>query len=142
MARKEPAYAELHCKTNFTFLCGASHSEELVARAAELGQRALAITDVNSLAGVVRAHAAAKTANFKIIIGAEIVPLAASSKLPRGFALAPPFGESILLYAPTIAAYRKLSSLITRGRRSAKKGECDLRFQDIADHADHLLAAV
>ena len=53
-------YAELHVKTNFSFLEGASHPEELVRRAGELGYHALAITDRNSLAGVVRAHVAAK----------------------------------------------------------------------------------
>ena len=53
-------YAELHCKTNFSFLEGASHADELVRQAAALGYRALAVTDRNSLAGVVRAHIAAK----------------------------------------------------------------------------------
>ena len=65
-----PAYAELHCLTNFTFLRGASHPEELAERAAELGYSALAITDECSLAGVVRAHVAAKEHNLKLIIGA------------------------------------------------------------------------
>ena len=69
---RQPAYAELHCKTNFSFLGGASHAEELVARAVELGHHALAITDVNSLAGVVRAHGTAKPAGLKLLIGAEI----------------------------------------------------------------------
>ena len=55
-----PLYAELHCKSNFSFLEGASHPDELVARAVELGYSALAITDRNTLAGVVRMHAAAK----------------------------------------------------------------------------------
>ncbi len=67
-------YAELHAKTNFSFLEGASHPDELVRRAAELGYYALAITDRNSLAGVVRAHGAAKEAGLKLIIGAEITP--------------------------------------------------------------------
>src|SRR6266581_4830506 len=67
-------YAELHCHTNFSFLEGASHADELVVRAAELGYRALAITDRNSLAGVVRAHVAAKELGFKLVVGAEITP--------------------------------------------------------------------
>ncbi len=74
---RQPAaipYAELHCKTNFSFLEGASHPDELVYRAAELGYRALAITDRNSLAGVVRAHVAAKQAQLKLLIGAELTP--------------------------------------------------------------------
>src|SRR5262245_1592020 len=65
-------YAELHCKTNFSFLEGASHPDELVAQAAELGYQGLAVTDRNSLAGVVRAHVAAKESGLKLLIGAEI----------------------------------------------------------------------
>src|SRR5262245_4885 len=120
-------YAELHCKTNFSFLQGASHADELVPRAADLGYRALAITDVNSLAGVVRAHAAAKTAGLKLLIGAEITPEDA-----------PP----VLLYATNAAGYRNLSKLITRGRRAARKGECQLFIDDVAEHADGLIATV
>ncbi len=122
-----PRYAELRCKTNFSFLQGASHVDELIARAAELGHEALAITDENTLAGVVRAHVAAKAVGLKLIIGAEITPLDA-----------PP----VLLYAPDRAAYGRLARLITRGRRSAVKGESRLHFADIAEHAEGLLAAV
>src|SRR5438132_13335229 len=93
-----PGYAELHCKTNFSFLEGASHPDELVHRAKELGYTALAVTDRNSLAGVVRAHAAAKTVGLKLLIGAEITPDDA-----------PP----VLLYAPDKNAYRRLAPLIT-----------------------------
>ncbi|MCX7668587.1 MAG: PHP domain-containing protein, partial [Anaerolineae bacterium] len=64
-------YAELHAKTNFSFLEGASHPDEMVGRAAELGYAALAITDRNSLAGVVRAHLAAKERGLKLLVGAE-----------------------------------------------------------------------
>src|SRR3990172_10988299 len=67
-------YAELHSKTNFSFLEGASHPDELVGRAAELGYRALAITDRNSLAGVVRAHVAAKEVGLPLLIWGEITP--------------------------------------------------------------------
>src|SRR6266700_3548497 len=120
-------YAELRCKTNFSFLEGASHPDELATRAAELGYAALAITDRNSLAGVVRAHVAAKPLGLKLLIGAEITPEDA-----------PP----VLLYAPAIKAYARLSRLITRGRRAAEKGECRLSLADIAEHAEGLLAAV
>jgi len=120
-------YAELHCKTNFSFLCGAAHADELVTRAAALGYHALAITDQNSLAGVVRAHAAAKNAGLKLLIGAQITPNDAAP---------------VLLHATNFAGYRRLSRLITRGRRSAKKGECRLSFQDIAEHAGDLLAVI
>ena len=67
-------YAELHCRSNFSFLEGASHPDELVHRAAELGYEALAVTDRNSLAGVVRAHVAAKEVGLKLLIGAEVTP--------------------------------------------------------------------
>ncbi len=136
-------YAELHCKTNFSFLIGASHPEELVERAIELGYSALAITDRNSLSGVVRAHAAIQaveasskearppssshSARMKLIIGAEIVPVDA---------------PAVLLWAPDLAAYRRLATLITLGRRRAAKGECELSFHDIATHAQGLLAGV
>jgi error-prone DNA polymerase len=120
-------YAELHCKTNFSFLEGASHADELVTRSAELGYAALAVTDRNSLAGVVRAHGAAKDAGLKLLIGAEITP-----------SDAPP----IVLLATDRAAYGRLSRLITRGRRNAEKGQCRLTFDDVAEHADGLLGAV
>ena len=106
--RRAFPYAELHCKTNFSFLEGASHPDELVVRAAELGYRALAITDRNSLAGVVRAHVAAKEVGLKLLIGAEITPV---DVLP------------VVLLATDRSAYGRLSRLITRGRRNAQKGE-------------------
>ena len=120
-----PGYAELHCFSNFSFLRGASHPEELVARAAELGYAALAITDRNSLAGVVRAHLAAKEHHLHLLIGAELTPIDA-----------PP----IVAIAPDRAAYGRLARLITRGRLRTPKGECALRLNDIADLADGLLA--
>jgi error-prone DNA polymerase len=120
-------YAELHCKTNFSFLEGASHPDELVTRAFELGYRGLAITDQNTLAGVVRAHVAAKLLGLKLLIGSEITPEDA---------------PAVLLYATDSAAYRRLSRLITRGRRSAVKGQSRLVFHDVAEHADGLLALV
>ena len=66
-----PAYAELHCLSNFTFLRGAAHAEELVTQASRLGYAALAITDECSLAGIVRAHVEAKATGLKLIVGAE-----------------------------------------------------------------------
>ena len=67
-----PAYAELHCRSNFSFLTGASHPEELVMRAAELGYSAIAITDECSVAGVVRAHGEAKARQLHLIVGTEM----------------------------------------------------------------------
>ena len=67
-----PEYAELHCISNYSFLRGASHPEELVSRAYELGYRALALTDECSLSGVVRAHERAVEMGMQLIIGSEI----------------------------------------------------------------------
>jgi error-prone DNA polymerase len=120
-------YAELHCKTNFSFLEGASHAHELVERAVALGYAALAVTDRNTLAGVVRAHAAAREEPIPLIIGAEITPRDA-----------PP----IVLWATDRAAYGRLARLITLGRRRAIKGECELTFDDLAQHAQGLLAGL
>jgi len=121
------SYAELHVKTNFSFLEGASHADELVRRAAALGYAALAITDRNSLAGVVRAHAAAKDLGFKLLIGAEITP---DDALP------------VVLWVTDRASYGRLARLITQGCRRVEKGECRLAFQDVAECAEGLLAGV
>src|SRR5262245_31668163 len=120
-------YAELHCKTNFSFLEGASHPDELVATAHAHGYAALAVTDRNSLAGVVRAHVEAKECGLKIIIGAEIHP-----------SDAPP----VVLWATDRKSYGRLCRLITVGRMRAEKGSCELWFEDIARHAEELVAGV
>jgi error-prone DNA polymerase len=120
-------YAELWCKTNFSFLEGASHAEELVTLAADLGCQALAITDRNSLAGIVRAHQAAKSTAVKLLIGAEISPTD---------------GGPVILLAMNLGGYRNLSQLITRGRRNAAKGDCRLTVNDIAEYANDLLAVI
>lgn len=120
-------YAELHCRTNFSFLEGASHPDELAARGAELGYTALAVTDRHSLSGVVRAHVAAKEAGVKLLVGAEIMP---SDAAP------------VLLWAIDRAGYGRLARLLTLGRRAAPKGKCHLAFDDVAAHADGLLAGV
>lgn len=120
-------YAELHCRSNFSFLEGASHPDELVMRAKELGHAAIAVTDRNSLAGVVRAHVAAKEHGLKLLVGAEIVPTDA-----------PP----IVLWAMHRAGYARLCRLLTKGRRSAPKGECHITFKDVLEHADGLLAGL
>ncbi|HJQ81764.1 MAG TPA: error-prone DNA polymerase [Lacipirellulaceae bacterium] len=120
-------YAELHCKTNFSFLEGASHPDELVRRAGELDYSALAVTDRNSLAGVVRANIAAKEVGLPLVIGAEITPVDA-----------PP----VVLWATDRASYGRLCRLITRGRRQAPKGDCALALEDIAEFAQGLVAGV
>ncbi|MGH8766503.1 MAG: PHP domain-containing protein, partial [Burkholderiales bacterium] len=121
-----PDYAELHCLSNFSFLRGASHAEELVERAAALGYAALAITDECSLAGIVRAHVAAKQ-RLKLIVGSEL-------KLEDGLKL--------VLLAPDRKAYGALSSLITVARRRAKKGAYALCRQDLDGAAQSGLLAL
>ena len=120
MPEKLQEFAELHAVSNFTFLRGASHPEELIQRAHELGYAALALTDECSLAGIVRAHITAKEHNFKLIIGSEFL-------LQDGLRL--------ILYATSRKTYGDLSQLITRGRRSAKKGEYSLTRLDISELA-------
>ncbi len=111
-----PGYAELHCISNFTFLRGASHPEELVARAAALGYEGLALTDECSLAGVVRAHVAARAHGIRLIVGSEL-------------ALAD--GPRLVLLAADRQGYGNLSELITRGRRAAEKGDYRLTRMDV-----------
>ena len=111
-----PEYAELHCLSSFTFLHGASHPHELVEQAAALGYRALAITDECSVAGVVRAHMAAKVRQLKLIIGAEF-------RLGCGLRL--------VALAIDRHGYGRLCRLITRGRRAADKGQYALTRADL-----------
>jgi error-prone DNA polymerase len=120
-------YAELHCRSNFSFLSAASHPDELVTRANELGYAALAITDRNSVAGVVRAHVAAKDLGVKLLIGAEITTTDS-----------PP----IVLWSMNRTGYGRLCRLITRGRRNAPKGECSLTLSDVLEHSEGLLAGL
>src|SRR5262245_46515710 len=120
-------YAELHCKTNFSFLEGASHADELVARAAELEYAALAVTDRESLAGVVRAHTAAKEVGLQLVIGAEVHPTDAAPAV---------------LWVADRRAYGRLCRLLTVGRRRAEKGKCQLSLSDMAEHAAGLLVGV
>ncbi len=120
-----PPYAELHCLTNFSFLRGASHPEELVERAHALGYAALAVTDECSLAGAVRAHLAAKDAGLPLVLGSE-------------FTLAD--GLKRVLYATDRATYGDLAQLVTRGRRRAAKGTYALTRDDVAELAPRGLA--
>ena len=120
-----PGYAELHCVTNFSFLRGASHGEELVERAAALGYAALAITDECSLAGVVRAHVEAKEHGLHLIIGSEINLLTAGGE---------PYARLVLL-ATDRAAYGNLSELITLARTRADKGSYRAYASDLEGKA-------
>jgi error-prone DNA polymerase len=120
-----PAYAELHCLSNFSFLRGASHPEELVERAKAQGYAALALTDECTLAGVVRAHLAAKEADLPFVIGSEVT-LADRTKL--------------VLLASDRESYGDLAQLVTRGRRQARKGSYRLTRDDVASVASRCLA--
>ena len=105
------SYAELHCISNFTFLRGASHPHELVYQASELGYAALAVTDECSMAGIVRAHDAAKKRNFKLIVGSEF-------KTSDDF--------NVVLLTPSQAGYAQICTLITTARRASPKGKYHL----------------
>ena len=110
-----PNYAELHAVSNFTFLRGASHPEELVETAAALGYEALAITDECSMSGVVRAHMAAKEHGLKLIVGSEL-------RLRSG--------RKLVVLAEHRRGYAALCELITRARRAADKGSYALTRAD------------
>ena len=111
-----PAYAELHCLSNFSFLRGASHPDELVEQAAAQGYAALALTDECSLAGIVRAHLAAKAAGLKLIAGSEMTTAD---------------GLKLVFLAENREGYGNLSALITLARRRAAKGDYLLQRHDL-----------
>ncbi len=111
-----PGYAELQCTSNFSFLRGASHPDELVRTAAALGHQAIAITDRNSVAGLVRAHQAATAVGIRLVVGVRL-------DLRDG--------TSLLAYPQDRAAYGRLTRLLTLGKRRAPKGECHLDYADV-----------
>ncbi|HBZ49426.1 MAG TPA: error-prone DNA polymerase [Halieaceae bacterium] len=117
-------YCELSCTSNYSFLRGASHPEELVERAAELGYGAIAITDECSLAGVVKAHIQAKLCDLPLIIGSELNTRE---------------GVRLIALAPNRIAYAELSGLISRARRRANKGDYEVHLPDIIFHLKNCL---
>ncbi len=119
-------YAELQAVSNFSFLRGGSHPEELVLQAKGLGLSALALADRNTLAGVVRAHMAAKEAGLRFLPGARLDFLAPEIE----------GGASVLVFPTDRAAYGRLSQLLTDGKRRAPKGECHLTFADLLAYGD------
>src|SRR5262245_59323023 len=123
------AYAELAVTTNFSFLRGASHPQEMVATAAALGLAAIGIADRNSFAGVVRAYEEwKKTKALKLIVGTRLVT-------SNGF--------EALAYPIDRAAYGRLCQLLTAGNLRAKKGECHLTFDEVlAASAGQMLIAL
>lgn len=116
------AYAELHCRSNFSFLTGASHPEELVQRAHALGYAALAITDECSLAGVVRAHLEAKRVGLHLIVGAHMQLSAPSGKQTPSPLDPCHASPHLVLLAQSRRGYGNLSHWITLARRRAGKG--------------------
>jgi len=114
-------YAEFAVTTNFSFLRGASHGEELVSHAREIGLAGLGVADRNSVAGVVRAHQAAKEAGLPFAPGARLV-----------FCDGTP---DILAYPESRAGWGRLTRLLTLGKRRAEKGQCLLRRDDLLAHA-------
>ncbi|HYG41269.1 MAG TPA: error-prone DNA polymerase [Cytophagales bacterium] len=114
------SYVELQITTNFSFLRGASHPEEFVEEASKLGYKAIAITDRNSLAGIVRAHGAAKKSGIRIIPACRL-------DLKDG--------ASLLAYPTNIQGYSKISNLLTTGNLRTEKGKCELFKEDVYQHA-------
>ena len=129
MIRLEPRFAELAAMTNFSFLRGASHPEEMVARGAELGLAGIGIADRNTLAGVVRAHTFARE-NKAALEAMRVVP---------GARLAFDDGTpDVLAYPKDRAAYGRLCRILTAGNLRAPKGECRLTLEDLIEHGEGL----
>jgi error-prone DNA polymerase len=118
-------YTELQVTTNYSFLHGASHAEELFAQASCYGYDAIAVTDRNSLAGMVRAHEAARQTGVRLVVGCRI-------DLRDGV--------SVLAYPTDRASYGRLCRLLSRGKARAGKAKCDLGWEDLAEHAEGLVA--
>jgi error-prone DNA polymerase len=118
------SYAELHVTSHFSFLRGVSSAEELFAAAALLGISSLGIVDRNSLAGIVRAHEAAKVTGVRLIVGCRLD----LEDFP-----------SLLVYPIDRAAYGRLCRLLTLGKTRAGKGKCTLTFRDVEQWCEGLL---
>src|SRR4030095_6226461 len=113
-------YTELQVTSNFSFLRGASHPDELVEEAVALEYDRIGITDRNTLAGIVRAHGAAKELGIKIIVGCRLDLVD---------------GNSLLAYPTDIDAYSRLSNLLTVGNLRTEKGKCDLYKKDVYEYS-------
>jgi len=114
-------YAELQVTSNYSFLRGASDPRDMVLTARTLGLVAIAITDRNTLAGVVQAHGAAKDLGLRLVVGVRL-------DLTDG--------TSMLCYPTDVPSYSRLTRLLTLGKRRAPKGECHLSRADVAAHAE------
>ncbi|CCV16427.1 error-prone DNA polymerase [Mesorhizobium sp. STM 4661] len=122
-----PRYAELQVTSHFSFLRGASSCDDLFAQAAALGIEALAVVDRNSLAGIVRAHQAAKDTGVRLIVACRLDLVD---------------GMSLLVYPTDRAAYSRLCRLLTLGKKRGGKAKCHLEWSDLADYAEGLIAVL
>ena len=122
-----PAYAELQVTSNFSFLRGASAAEELLAAAAAMGIEAMAVTDRNTLAGIVRAHEAAKEAGVRLIVGCRLDLVC---------------GMSALVYPTDRAAWSRLCRLLSLGKGRAGKARCHLEWDDLTAYGEGLIAVL
>jgi error-prone DNA polymerase len=129
LIRLEPRFAELAAMTNFSFLRGASHPEEMVARAAELGLAGIGIADRNSLAGIVRAHTFVRD-NFEAMVATQVIPGARLVFIDGS--------PDVLVYPKDRAAYGRLCRILTEGNLRAPKGECWLILKDLLDRGEGL----
>ncbi len=120
-------YAELQVTTNYSFLRGASHVEELFATGKLLGLPALGVVDRNSLAGIVRAHERAKETAMRLVVGCRL-------DLDDGC--------SALVYPTDKPAYSRLCRLLSIGKKRAGKGACRLDWNDLAEHGAGMLAVL
>jgi error-prone DNA polymerase len=140
-----PAYAALWARSNFSFLEGASHPEELVEEAQRLGLAALALTDRDGVYGVVRAHTKARELGLPLLLGSTVTVLdeelqARGYKHLRARAEDPPGETHLVLLAKSRAGYASLCRLLTKGRRRSLKGESRVSWDEVCGHAEGLLA--
>ena len=137
MQYAELPYAELQVTTNYSFLRSGSHPGELVFQAASLGHTAIGIADRNTLAGVVRAYSAVKE-----FYEETAIPEENWIKLLVGARLETRDGYSLIAYPMDLDGYKRLSRMLTVGNRRAAKEQCELYFEDVAQHAEDLIAIV
>jgi len=145
-------YAPLWCKSNFSFLEGASDPAELIEQASHLGLRSMAIADRDGLYGIVQAHTAARQLGVHLIVGAEMTVADPGVALPGhirpgsrptarpGMQLERPGVSTLVLLVENHAGYKNLCRLITRGRRRSPKGESIVTWREVCEHAEGLIA--
>jgi error-prone DNA polymerase len=159
-----PPYAELQVTSNFSFLRGGSHPDELVMRAAELGYQALALTDLNTVAGIVRAYGAAKESSLHFVVGSRLElsyePIFKQPSIPASKTLFPEPRSpqtlssqtrasqitapqcSVLVYPTSRRGYGNLCRLLTVGKRRSSAGSCSLTFGDLFQFQDDLFVTL